>query len=132
MMEQSQPRKRHRHVIFIAGRDYIVIAHGSTRLCHVFHAALVGTLNVVAKREKRIGTKRHVFHLVQPCPLLLPREHVRLHFERIFPNAIRVYPPDAVVTTTTTVDTTQKQPKRIERDSRNDFADVDGFYDSID
>ena len=47
-------------------------------------------------------------------------------------NMHAVYPPDAVVTTTTTVDTTQKQPKRIERDSRNDFADVDGFYDSID
>ncbi len=47
-------------------------------------------------------------------------------------NMHAVYPPDAVVTTTTTVDTTQKQPKRIERDSRNDFSDVDGFYDSID
>ena len=48
-------------------------------------------------------------------------------------NSHAVYPPDAVVTTTTTVDTTQKQLRRTERDgTRNDFVDVDGFYDSID
>ncbi|MDE7454030.1 MAG: hypothetical protein K2N22_06450 [Clostridia bacterium] len=40
-----------------------------------------------------------------------------------------VYPPDAIVTTTTTVDTTQK-PLRRERD--DSFVDVDGFYDNID
>lgn len=48
-------------------------------------------------------------------------------------NSHAVYPPDAVVTTTTTVDTTQKPLRRTERDgTRNDFVDVDGFYDSID
>ena len=44
-----------------------------------------------------------------------------------------MYPADAIVTTTTTVDTTQKPvPKRTERSSRDEFSDVDGFYDSID
>lgn len=43
-------------------------------------------------------------------------------------SASAIYPPDAVVTTTTTVDTTQK-PVRRERDDT--FADVDGFYDDF-
>ncbi|MDE7453361.1 MAG: hypothetical protein K2N22_03025 [Clostridia bacterium] len=45
------------------------------------------------------------------------------------------YPPDAVITTTTTVDTTKKNEvqsfRRTERDSDNSFVDVDGFYDAI-
>ena len=53
--------------------------------------------------------------------------------ETVTANSHAVYPPDAVVTTTTTVDTTQKPLRRTERDgTRNDFVDVDGFYDSID
>ncbi|MDE6868235.1 MAG: hypothetical protein K2J83_03730, partial [Clostridia bacterium] len=42
------------------------------------------------------------------------------------------YPPDAVITTTTTVDTTQKQPaRRNERGVKDEFMDVDGFYEEI-
>ena len=50
------------------------------------------------------------------------------------------YPPDAVITTTTTVDTTKNAVKQIsaeqinretrtEKDSRESFFDIDGFYD---
>ncbi|MDE7264671.1 MAG: hypothetical protein K2N52_00150, partial [Clostridia bacterium] len=42
------------------------------------------------------------------------------------------YPPDAVITTTTTVDTTTKpQPRRTERGAKDEFMDVDGFYDKF-
>ncbi|MDE7453357.1 MAG: trichohyalin-plectin-homology domain domain-containing protein [Clostridia bacterium] len=44
-----------------------------------------------------------------------------------------MYPADAVITTTTTVDTTKKTDSATIRREREDtFADVDGFYDSID
>ncbi|MDE7453657.1 MAG: hypothetical protein K2N22_04540 [Clostridia bacterium] len=47
--------------------------------------------------------------------------------------ASAAYPPDAIVTTTTTVDTTKKTDTATLRREREDsFADVDGFYDSID
>ncbi|MDE7453052.1 MAG: hypothetical protein K2N22_01435 [Clostridia bacterium] len=43
------------------------------------------------------------------------------------------YPSDAVITTTTTVDTTKKnETSTIRREREDGFADVDGFYDSID
>jgi len=41
-----------------------------------------------------------------------------------------VYPPDAVITTTTTVDTTKPKPD-VSRDSERNF-DIDGFYDKFD
>ena len=46
-------------------------------------------------------------------------------------NVPTVYPPDAVITTTTTVDTTQK-PLRRERGESDvsGFSDLDGFYDT--
>ncbi len=46
-------------------------------------------------------------------------------------NVPTVYPPDAVITTTTTVDTTQK-PLRRERGESDvsGFSDLDGFYDA--
>lgn len=40
-----------------------------------------------------------------------------------------VYPADAVVTTTTTVDTTKSSPQRIQRDTN---FDIDGFYEAFD
>ncbi|MDE7265377.1 MAG: hypothetical protein K2N52_03800, partial [Clostridia bacterium] len=51
-------------------------------------------------------------------------------------NSHAQYPSDAVITTTTTVDTTKplhgsKRDKRAQTE-RSDFADVDGFYDNAD
>ena len=44
-----------------------------------------------------------------------------------------VYPPDAVITTTTTVDTTKNQVKSQSREEseRDRFFDIDGFYDKF-
>lgn len=52
--------------------------------------------------------------------------------ENVSQPVITQYPSDAVITTTTTVDTTKPQPRRGARDGSDDFSDVDGFYDSID
>ena len=43
-----------------------------------------------------------------------------------------MYPADAVITTTTTVDTTKKDATAVRREREDSFADVDGFYDNID
>lgn len=48
--------------------------------------------------------------------------------EKVQPAA---YPSDAVVTTTTTVDTTKAKPQRGSRDGNNNF-DIDGFYEAFD
>ncbi len=46
-------------------------------------------------------------------------------------NTPTVYPPDAVITTTTTVDTTKSKPvEPVSRDSDRNF-DIDGFYDAF-
>lgn len=54
MMEQAHASKGHGYAIFITSLDDIVIANAATRLRYVLHAALVGSLNVVAKWEERV------------------------------------------------------------------------------
>jgi len=54
--------------------------------------------------------------------------------ESTLPTAVEtptVYPPDAVITTTTTVDTTKPKIEPVSRDTERNF-DIDGFYDSFD
>ena len=46
-------------------------------------------------------------------------------------NTPTVYPPDAVVTTTTRVDTTKPQPQQTRSRDDGRLFDVDGFYDSF-
>ena len=52
--------------------------------------------------------------------------------ENVSQPVLTQYPSDAVITTTTTVDTTQKPQTRRGERGREDFSDVDGFYDNID
>ncbi|MDE6104793.1 MAG: hypothetical protein K2G38_03795 [Clostridia bacterium] len=47
-------------------------------------------------------------------------------------NTPTVYPPDAVVTTTTRVDTTKPQPQQTRSRDDGRLFDVDGFYDTFD
>ena len=74
-----------------------------------------------------------------PAPAALP--HNVEESAPVSVNTPTMYPADAVITTTTTVDTTKKSDDKLSRRSksdsremseRNEFADVDGFYDSID
>ena len=52
VMEQTDSRKRHRHMIFIASLNHMIVADGTARLCHIRNAASVCALDVVAKREE--------------------------------------------------------------------------------
>ncbi|MDE6867709.1 MAG: hypothetical protein K2J83_01005, partial [Clostridia bacterium] len=68
-----------------------------------------------------------------PAPAALPQS-----VEESTQSTHAQYPSDAVITTTTTVDTTQKSAtqvgreiSRTERSAKSDFIDVDGFYDEI-
>ena len=72
-MEQTDTCKRHRHFVFIAGRDHILIPDRAARLRDVSHTGLVRPLNVVAEREERIGAKSHTLQLIEPCTLFLLR-----------------------------------------------------------
>lgn len=50
--------------------------------------------------------------------------------EKTVPATPTMYPSDAVITTTTTVDTTKSKPITRSRDEEANF-DVDGFYDTF-
>ena len=60
-----------------------------------------------------------------------PTELLQEQSGNVTVNTPTVYPPDAVITTTTTVDTTKAKPEPVSRDSERNF-DVDGFYDAFD
>ena len=53
-MEQTDACKRHRDAVFIACFDDMVVAHRTSCLSDVFHAALVRTFDVVAEGEEGI------------------------------------------------------------------------------
>ena len=59
MMEQSHPRKRHDNAVFIARLYDVVVADRAAGLGYILHAALPCSLDVVAKREKRVRADRN-------------------------------------------------------------------------
>lgn len=54
MMEQADARKCHGNAILVTSGNHMVITHAAAGLRHIFHPALMGTLNVVAKREEGV------------------------------------------------------------------------------
>ena len=54
MMEQTYSGKAHRHVIFIAGCNYMIITNGSARLCHIGNTTFMSALDIIPKWEKCI------------------------------------------------------------------------------
>ena len=54
MMEQSYASECHGDAILVAGLDDIIVANAAAGLCNIFHAALVGALDVVAEGEEGI------------------------------------------------------------------------------
>ena len=56
MVEQTNTGECHRHSVFIAHIDHIVVTDRSTRLCDILYAALVGTFDIVTEREESIRT----------------------------------------------------------------------------
>ena len=64
----------------------------------------------------------------QPAPAALPQ-----NVEESTHSTHAQYPSDAVITTTTTVDTTKPlHANKRAQTERSEFSDVDGFYDNID
>ena len=87
-----------------------------------FSAADVGA--IVASMMKSMGGRK-------------PREQktvIEAETQPVASTTPTVYPPDAVITTTTMVDTTKKpnQPQRITREDDGRLFDIDGFYDTFD
>mgnify|MGYP006954465681 CR=1 FL=1 len=89
VMEQTDSRKCHHHMIFIASLNHMIVADGTSRLCHIRNAASVCALDVIAKREERVRSKRYLCVLIQPCPLLLCRKNRRLLCKNILPCTFR-------------------------------------------
>ena len=54
MMEQPDSRKGHHHSILITGCDHIVVSNRAAWLCNILHAAFMGALDVVPKREESV------------------------------------------------------------------------------
>ena len=54
VMEQADAGEGHRHVVFVAGLDHVVVANGSARLRNIFHAALMGSLDIIPEWEESI------------------------------------------------------------------------------
>ena len=87
-MEQTHTREGHGNAVFVAGLDDIVVANAAAGLCNVFHATLVGTLDVVAEGEEGIGTETYLRVLGNPCFLFLAGEGFGLCLEELLPGAV--------------------------------------------
>lgn len=89
VMEQADMGHRHGHIVFVAGGNDIIIADGAACLGDVAHAALAGTLDIVAKREEGVGAEGYTSLGSKPFLLFLARERSGLFCEEMFPIAIR-------------------------------------------
>ena len=57
MVEQTDTGECHRHSVFIAHIDHVVVTDRSARLRDILYATLVGTFNIIPKWEEGIRTK---------------------------------------------------------------------------
>ena len=80
-MEQTDTGECHRHSVFIAHIDHVVVTDRSTRLCDILYTALVGTLNIITEREESVRAEGHILHLVEPCAFFLFCEYRRFFSE---------------------------------------------------
>ena len=64
MMKQPDPRKRHNHMILVAGLNHMVVPDRAAGLGNILYAAFVGPLDIVPKGEEGVGAQGHVIHLV--------------------------------------------------------------------
>ena len=89
MVEQTDARKCHHHIIFVAACNNIAVTHGSTWLCDVFYAALMCSLDVIGEGEECIASQSHILHLIQPCSLFFSGKYRGLYLEDTFPGTVR-------------------------------------------
>ena len=67
MVEKSNARKRHSDAVLVASHYHMVVANRATCLGYELHAALMGTLNIVAEGEEGIRTKGYLRVLGNPA-----------------------------------------------------------------
>ena len=88
VVEEAHVGEGHGDVVFVAGHDDMVVAHGAAGLGDVLHAALVGALDVVAKREEGVAAEAYAAVLGYPLALLLAGEGFGLVLEELLPGAL--------------------------------------------
>ena len=66
MVEQTNTGECHRHSVFVAHIDHVVVTDRSARLRDILYAALVGAFDIVAEREEGVRAESHILHLVEP------------------------------------------------------------------
>ena len=54
MVEKSDSRKCHCHIVLVAGHDNMIVTDRSARLRDILNAALLGPLDIVTEREESI------------------------------------------------------------------------------
>ena len=54
VVEKTDASEGHHHSILVAGFNDVIIPDGAAWLGHIFHAALMGTLDIVAEGEERV------------------------------------------------------------------------------
>lgn len=88
MVEKSYACECHGNAILVASVYYIVIAHRTAGLCYIFHAALVGTLDIVAEWEECIAAQGHFRVFGYPLFLFIHGEYLGTLFEEHLPCAV--------------------------------------------
>ena len=88
VMEQTDTCKAHCHIVFVAGINDMIITNGSARLSHIFYAALVCTLNIVAKWEECVRSQCNICVFIQSCTFFFCCKYRWFYFKDILPCAI--------------------------------------------
>ena len=70
MVEQTNTGECHRHSVFVAHIDHVVVTDRSTRLRDILYAALVGTFDIVAEREEGVRADPASCRAMRVFPLL--------------------------------------------------------------
>ena len=65
MVEQANAAECHGNAVFVAGVDHLLVANGAAGLHNGSHAAAMGALDVVAKREEGIAAHAHARYMAQ-------------------------------------------------------------------
>lgn len=85
MMEQADTSESHGDAIFVAGGDDMVVTYASSCLSNISDTALMGTFDVVAKREEGVRTEADARVLCDPRFLLLHRDHLWTFRKELLP-----------------------------------------------
>lgn len=56
MVEQAHTGEGHGNTVLVAGVDDMVVAYGTTGLCHILYTTLVGAFNVVTEGEECVAS----------------------------------------------------------------------------